>query len=138
MTIFATDSQRLSTVVKYELEPNLAVCREVVTVNDAAQTYKVGAVLGKITASGKFKLQDAAAVDGSQTAAAIYIGDILGFSRELAILGATDTKVLVLARGPAIVAKGALTVGAGTTTAPQLQAVYDALKAVGISAETTV
>ena len=138
MSVFATDSARLSTVVKYELEPNLGVCREVVVINDAAQNLKVGTVLGKVTATGKFKLQDAASADGSQTAAAIYIGDILGLSHDLAIPGATDTKVLVLARGPAIVAKGALIVGAGTTTAPQLQSVYDALKAVGIYAETTI
>ena len=35
-----------------------------------------GAVLGKITASGKFKEFDPAAVDGSQTAAAILFGDV--------------------------------------------------------------
>ena len=138
MSVFATDSNRLSTVVKYELEPQESVCREVVTVNDAAQTYKVGAVLGKVTATGKYKLQDAASADGSQVAAGIVIGGVLGFSGDLAITATTDTQVLILARGPAIVAKGALSFGAGTSTAPQKQAVYDALKALGISAETTV
>lgn len=138
MTIFATDSQRLSTVIKYELEPSFGYCRDVVTVNDAAQTYKVGTVLGLVTATGKYKLQDASAVDGSQTAAAIFMADTLGLSHELAIAATTDTPVLVLTRGPAIVAKGALVMGAGTTTAPQKAAVYASLKALGIIAETTI
>ena len=46
MTVLATDSNRLSTVVKYEQEPNLGICRDVLTVYDAASTYVVGAVLG--------------------------------------------------------------------------------------------
>lgn len=138
MSVFATDSNRLSTVVKYELEPNLGVCREVVTLNDVAQTLKIGAVLGKVTATGAYKLQDSSAADGSDVAVAIFLSNQAGNFGDLVVVAATDTKVLVLRRGPAIVAKGALTFGAGTTTDVQKQAIYDALKALGISAETTI
>ena len=51
MTILATDSNRLSSIVKWELAPEQGVCRENVTINAAAATYKVGAVLGKTLTS---------------------------------------------------------------------------------------
>lgn len=139
MSVFATDSNRISTVVKYELEPSYGVCRDVVTVNDAAQTYKVGAVLGKVTAGGKYKLQDAAAVDGSQIAAAIFLGGAAPSNfGDTIIVATTDTPVLVMTRGPAIVAMGTLSFGAGTSTAPQKLAVYTSLRALGIQVEATV
>jgi hypothetical protein len=136
MTVIATDSTRFSAVVKHEYEPQLSYCREVVTVNDAAQTLKVGTVLGKVTATGKYKVQDAAAVDGSQNAAAVLIADVAGNSGDITLANATDTKVLVLARGPVIVSQAALVMGANTDTNGEKQAVYDALKALGIICET--
>jgi len=39
-------------------------------------SYKKGAVLGKITASGKYKLVDSAAVDGSQTPKYVLSADV--------------------------------------------------------------
>jgi hypothetical protein len=47
-------------------------------INDTAQTLKVGAVLGKVTATGKYKLALSAAVDGSQTPVAVLIADGMG------------------------------------------------------------
>jgi hypothetical protein len=41
----------------------------------SGQNLLDGAVLGKISSSGKYKEMDPAAVDGSQTAAAILLGD---------------------------------------------------------------
>ena len=56
MAVFATDSTRFSALVKHEYEAATAFCRESVVINDAAGTLRVGAVLGKVTATGKYKL----------------------------------------------------------------------------------
>lgn len=117
MSVFATDSTRLSDVVKFEFEPQLGYCRESVILNDSATTLKVGTVLGKVTATGKYKVCLSAAVDGSQTPAAVYIADVTGVSHDLAVANATDTKILVLARGIAILSDAGLTLGTGTTSA---------------------
>lgn len=134
MAVFATDSTRFSAVVKFETEPQLSICRESVIINDAAATLRVGAVLGKVTATGKYKLALSAAVDGSQTPVAILIADVNGSSKDIVLLANTDTKALVLARGPAIVADAPLQLGTGITAA----AAKAALLAVGILVETAV
>lgn len=134
MAIFATDSTRFSALVKYELEPQLSICRESIVINDVAATLRVGAVMGKVTATGKWKLALSAAVDGSQNPAGVLITDGLGLSADIVLVGATDTKALVLARGPVIVADAALQLGTGTT----LAAASAALKALGILVETAV
>jgi Bacteriophage lambda head decoration protein D len=51
-------------------EGNGTISRETITVL-AGETLQAGAVLGKITASGKYKELDPAAVDGSEAAAGI-------------------------------------------------------------------
>lgn len=51
-------------------EGNGAISRETITVL-SGETLDAGAVLGKVTASGKYKALDPAAVDGSEAAAAI-------------------------------------------------------------------
>lgn len=116
MSVFATDSTRLSGVVKYEFDPQIAFCRESIVINDpAADTYKVGAVLGKITANGKYRLAKSASADGSQTPAAVYIADGLGLSGDLAVAAGVDQKAVALVRGPVILADTALQLGTGTT-----------------------
>jgi hypothetical protein len=134
MAVIATDSTRFSAVVKYEFEPQLSICRESVVINDTAQTLKVGAVLGKVTATGKYRLCLSASADGSQTPAAILIADGLGHSGDITLANATDTKAIVLVRGPAIVADAGLQLGTGTT----LAAVKTALEPKGILVETAV
>lgn len=134
MAVIATESTRFSAVVKYELEPQLSVCRESIVINDAAATLRVGAVLGKVTATGKYKLALNAAVDGSQTPVAVLIADGLGQSTDIALPANTDTKALVLARGPAIVADAPLQLGTGITAA----IAKTGLAAVGILVETAV
>jgi hypothetical protein len=49
--------------------------RDTVTIV-TGQNRKSGDVLGKITASGKFKIYDNAAVDGSEVAAAILVSEV--------------------------------------------------------------
>ncbi len=46
MTVIATDSNRFSNVVKYEFEPALSLCREVITYYGTAVATPVGTVLG--------------------------------------------------------------------------------------------
>ena len=100
--IIATDTKRLSNMLKAELWAELGYCREVVTVNEsAAKTYVVGTVLGRVTASGKYKIAVESAVDGSKVGAAIVLADA-------SIAATTDTKLVVLVKGPASVSKGAL------------------------------
>lgn len=134
MAVFATDSTRFSALVKHEYEPAIGFCREAVVVNDAAATLRVGAVLGKVTATGKYKLCASAAADGSQNPVAVVIANGLGVSGDIVLAGNTDTKVLVIARGPAIVADAALQLGTGTT----LAATAAAFKALGIIVEAAV
>src|SRR3990167_6861958 len=138
MAIFATESNRFSNVVKHEYDPATAYCRDVVTVNDAAATFKIGAVLGKVTGTGKYKLVTVAAIDGSEVASAVVIGDSVGNAGDVTIPATTDTKVLVLSRGPVIVSKSMLQLGADVDTDAEKLVVYNALKAVGIIAETTI
>jgi hypothetical protein len=141
MPVFATEGQfdRFSSLVKYiedTAKPNTH--NEVVTVNEAAQkTYALGTVLGKVTATGKYKIAVQSAADGSQVPAAIVIGDgLLGAVPPFNVAAATDTKVLTLARGKAIVAKEGLKLDASFNDAAKIQSAYDALKAIGILAET--
>jgi hypothetical protein len=134
MTVLAQDSTRFSALVKHEYEPQLSYCRESITINDAAATLKVGAVLGKVTATGKYKLCLSAAVDGSQTPAAILIADGMGSSTDIVLAATTDTKAIVLVRGPVIVADAALQLGTGTTAA----AVKSTLAPAGIMVETAI
>lgn len=138
MTVLATSSNAFSNVVKHEYEPSVGYCRDVVVVNDAAATFKVGAVLGKVTATGKYKLVTVAAADGSQNAAAVVIANNLGVSQDITIPASTDTSVLAITRGPVIVGKAALQLGADVDTDPEKLVVYNALKALGIIVETQV
>ena len=132
MPIIATDTYRLSNLVKKELWPEFGYTRAVVTVNEAAaKTYAVGTVLGKVTSGGKYKIAVQTAVDGSQTADAIVLGDY-------SISAATDTKVLVLVRGPAIVSKAALILDATYDLDAEKAAVYAALEAKGILVNETI
>lgn len=134
MAIFAIDSTRFSALVKHEYEAATGFCRESVVINDAAAVLRVGAVMGKVTATGKYKLSASAATDGSQNPAGVLVADGNGYSTDITVAANTDTKALVLARGPVIVADAALQLGTGTT----LAAASAALKALGIIVEVAV
>ena len=82
-------------------------------------------VLGKFTVSGKFLTGVETAVDGSQTAAAIVLF-------EQAIPASTDTKVVVLVKGPASVAKGGLILDATYNDNTKKGLVYTTLEGLGI------
>lgn len=117
MPVIATDSNRFSDVVKFEFEPSEGFCREQIVINDVAATLKVGTLLGRVTATGKYKVALSAAADGSQTPVAVLIADTNGVSNDLVVAASTDTPALALVRGPAIVADAGLTLGTGITAA---------------------
>lgn len=126
MSVIATDSLRLSNVLKQELWAELGYCRTVVTVNEgAAATYVPGTVLGKVTSGGKFKVAVETATDGSKVAAAIVL-DLK------TIAASTDTKVVVLVKGPATVSKGGLVLDSTYDNDTKKNVVYASLEAVGI------
>lgn len=83
-----------------------------------AQVQPRGAVLGKITATGKYVLSLAAAVDGSQVPAAILVDDTNATAADAAVLGYTRGDFLA----------SGLTLGAGHTVA----SVRAAFKDIGI------
>lgn len=131
MTIVAQDTARFSNLVKGELWPATGFCRKEVVVNEAAaKTYAVGTVLGKVTATGKYKIAVETAVDGSKVAAALVISD--------ASIGiATDTKLVVLVKGPAEVSQGALVLDATYDDNTKKGVVYASLEALNINVLTT-
>ena len=132
MAVIATEQTRLSNVLKAELFPEMAYCREVVTVNEgAAVDYVPGTVVGKVTTGGKYKVAVETATDGSK----VFAGVVL---EAKAIAATTDTKVLILKRGPASVSKGALVIDATYDNATKLGVVYTAMETAGIQLLETV
>ena len=137
MTIIATDSQRCSNVVKYEVEPSLAITRELVVVNDTAKTLKLGMLLGKVTATGKYKESVQSASDGSQNPVAVVIGKS-ELAADVVLPATTDTKVLALVRGDAIVSKAGLKPHSSFNDATKLAAAYASLATVQILANDSI
>jgi hypothetical protein len=111
-------------VLKYELNPNYS--RETVTLKSGT-SYKIGSVLGKITASGKYRLSPAAAVtgdEGAETAVAVLIAAVDAT--------AADKPGIVVARGPAIVSKAALVFDASIDQPAEKTAKHAQLAAAGL------
>ena len=116
-----TQPSVMGDALKYELNPNFT--RETVTLL-AGTKYPVGAVLGRITASGKFKLSTATGSDGAQTAAAVLL-----YATDAAT---ADREAVVLLRGPALVAKAAMIFDASVDDAAKTAAKHAQLTALGI------
>jgi hypothetical protein len=119
-----TKDPTLGDLLKYEL--NGTYSREVVTLKGGTN-YPLGAVLGKITASGIFRFSPAATVtgdEGAETAVAVLI--------EAVDATAGDRSGLVVARGPAIVSKGALVFDASVDQPAEIAAKHSELSAAGI------
>lgn len=116
-----TQPATLGDVLKYELNPNLS--RETVTLASGA-AYPVGAVLGRITASGLYTLASDGGSDGAETACAVLLTTV-----DAAL---ADTPGVVLARGPAIVSIAALTFDASVDDATKRAAKLAELTALGI------
>lgn len=131
MALIATEKYRYSNLVKEELWHEKGYCTKQVIVNDAAQTLALGTVLGQVTVGGKYKVAVETAADGSKVAAAVVV-------EAITIPATTDTKVLVMYRGPAEISKGALVLDATYDNDAKKLAVYDALEAKGIQVSDAV
>jgi Bacteriophage lambda head decoration protein D len=119
-----TNTPTLGDLLKFELNGNYS--REVVTLKSGTN-YALGSVLGKITASGKYRLSPAAQVvgdEGAETANTVLI--------EAVDASAGDKTGLVVARGPAIVSKAALVFDATVDQAGEKTAKHVQLAAAGI------
>lgn len=124
--IIATDTARYSDVVKYESKPDLAFTRELVVVNDDAKTLTLGMLLGKVTATGKYKESVETATDGSEAPVAVVVGKDL-HNLSVTVPDATDTKVLAIVRGEAIVRKTGLKPHSSFSDVTKLAAAYASL-----------
>jgi len=128
MALIATDTPRLSNMLKRELWSEQGYCRLAVVVSEAsAVDYKIGQVVGKVTATEKYVQYDDSLSNGAENVAGIVLQDV-------SIAASTDTTVLVLVKGPAIVADGGLVFKAGVDEA----AAYVALEALGINVDTQI
>ena len=119
-----TMAPTLGDLLKFELNANYS--RETVTLK-AGTNYTLGAVLGKITASGKHRLSPAAQVagdEGAETAVAVLL--------EAVDATAGDKIGLIAARGPAIVSKAALVFDASVDQPAEKDAKYAQLAAAGV------
>ena len=135
--IIATDTARYSDVVKHEYEPSLAFTRELVVVNDAAKTLTLGMLLGKVTATGKYKESVQTATDGSEAPVAVVVGKDL-HNLSVAVPATTDTKVLAIVRGEAIVRKTGLKPHSSFNDATKLAAAYASLATKNILASDSI
>jgi len=121
-----TQPSTMGDVLKYEINPNYT--RETVPLLEGT-AYPVGSVLGRITASGKYKLATSGGTDGAQTAGAVLLyavdatpGDAVG---------------VVLMRGPAIVSRAALAYDGTVDDATKITTKISQLAALGIIVRDT-
>src|SRR5512134_958108 len=124
-----TMNPTLGDLLKFEL--NASYCRETVTLK-AGTSYSLGAVLGRITASGKYRLSPNATVtgdEGAETAVAVLL--------EAVDATAADKTGLIAARGPVIVSKAALAFDATVNDAAKKAAKHVQLAAAGLVARET-
>ena len=119
-----TKAPTLGDLLKYELNGNFT--REAITLKSGTN-YPLGAVLGKITASSKYRFSPAAQVggdEGAESAVAVLI--------EAVDATGGDKVGLVVARGPAIVSKAALVFDASVDQPAEKAAKHTQLASAGI------
>lgn len=119
--IIATDTQRLSNLVKYEVAPEMGYCRKALAFDNTNGDVAIGTLLGLNAGKWEVALQ-APAVAYSQFALATDAGVKLG--------GVAAT--VGLFRGPASVSKAAIVWHASFDQAAEKNAAYAALEAQGV------
>ena len=97
-------------------------CREDVELVASADGYKMGAVLGKVTANGKFAVSPATGSTGEETACAVLMQDV----------PPNGTQGIIVARGPVVIADTALVFHASVTTDAGKNEKHQQLAAFGI------
>ena len=114
----------LGDLIKRESDPDYT--RETVTLK-AGTAYPLGAVLGRITADGKYTFSPAASTtgtEGAEIACAVLLHPVAA--------SATDTQAVILARGQVIVADRALAFDASVADAAAQSIKHQQLAAHGI------
>ena len=114
----------LGDLIKRESDPDYT--RETVTLK-AGTAYPLGAVLGRITADGKYTFSPAASTtgtEGAEIACAVLLHPVAA--------SATDTQAVILARGQVIVADRALAFDASITDAAAQSLKHQQLAVHGI------
>jgi len=103
------------------------------TLADGATDFVVGdSWTVEVVGDYKYKKVEATATDGSNIARAIYISANDGSFGTSTIAATTDTSVIALVRGAAIVGKETLTYGASIDTTAEKTKMYSELEAIGI------
>ena len=126
MSVLATETQKYSNTVKKEQWADIGWCREKATASEAtAKTYKIGDVVGMVTATSKVKLAVETAVDGFK----VFYGIVL---EDITVPANTDTKVLLLVNGDAALNKAAVFLDATYDNDTKKNVVYAAMAAKGI------
>ena len=119
--IIATDTQRLSNLVKYEVAPEMGYCRKALAFDNTNGDVAIGTLLGLNAGKWEVALQ-APTTAYSQFALATDAGVKLG--------GVAAT--VGLFRGPASVSKAAIVWHASFDQAAEKNTVYAALEAQGV------
>lgn len=102
------------------------------TLADGAADFVVGdSFTITVVGSYKYKIAVETATDGSRTPDAVVIA-------EYSVAATTDTKVLVMEKGPAVLSKGALELDASFNDDTKKAFAYAALDAKGINVDETV
>ena len=107
------------------------------TLADGATDFVVGDTFSiAVTGTVKYKRVEATATDGSQKAAAIYVGGVTPQTsyNKSTIAATTNTSVVAIVRGNALYKKQGLVFGASVDTQAELDAAYAQLEAKGILA----
>lgn len=124
-----TRAPTLGDLLKFELYASYS--RETVTLKQGTN-YPLGAVLGKITASEKYRLSPAATVTGDE-GAEVALAVLL----EAVDAANADKTALIAARGPTIVSKAALVFDASVDDDTKKAAKHGELAAAGVVARDT-
>ena len=107
------------------------------TLADGATDFVVGDTFTiAVTGTVKYKRVEATATDGSQKAAAIYVGGVTPYTsyNKSTIAATTNTSVVAIVRGSVLYKKQGLVFGASVDTQAELDAAYAQLEAKGILA----
>lgn len=112
-------------ILKFDLDKNYT--REVVTLLTGTN-YKIGSVLGQVTASGKYTLSPATGSTGEETAVAVLLENVDASS--------ADKSGVVLRRGPAIISRADLVFAASVSDDTKKAAKIKQLVSAGIIART--
>jgi len=122
-----TQMPSMGDVLKYEVNPNYT--RETITLLQGIP-YPVGAVLGRVTLSGKYKFSTHTGTDGAQSASAVLL-----YAVDATIADATG---IVIVRGPAIISRAALFYDGTVDDAAKITTKLGQLTALGVIARDGV